>query len=56
MQGDRQKVRGETDGEDDHFREIVVKGTVKREEDENSLVDSIAVSYTHLTLPTSCCV
>ena len=43
MQGDRQKVRGETDGEDDHFREIVVKGTVKREEDENSLVDSIVI-------------
>ena len=43
MQGDRQKVRGETDGEADHFREIVVKGTVKREEDENSLVDSVVI-------------
>ena len=43
MQEAKQTFPGSADGEDDHFREIVVKGTVKREEDENSLVDSVVI-------------
>ena len=43
MQEAKQTFLGNADGEDDHFREIVVKGTVKREEDENSLVDIIVI-------------
>ena len=43
MQEAKQTFPGNADGEDDHFREIVVKGTVKREEDENSLVDSVVI-------------
>ena len=43
MQEAKQTFPGNADGEDDHFREIVVKGTVKRKEDENSLVDSVVI-------------
>ena len=43
MQEAKQTFPGNSDGEDDHFREIVVKGTVKRKEDENSLVDSVVI-------------
>ena len=43
MQEAKQTFPGNADGEDDHFREIVVKGTVKWEEDENSLVDSVVI-------------
>jgi hypothetical protein len=43
MQEAKQTFPGNADGEDDHLREIVVKGTVKREEDENSLVDIIVI-------------
>ena len=43
MQEAKQTFPGNADGEDDHFRKIVVKGTVKREEDENSLVDIIVI-------------
>ena len=39
----KQTFPGSADGDDDNFREIVVKGTVKREEDENSLVDSVVI-------------
>ena len=43
MQEAKQTFPGNADGEDDYLREIVVKGTVKREEDENSLVDSVVI-------------
>ena len=43
MQEAKQTFPGNADGEDDYLREIVVKGTVKREEDENSLVDIIVI-------------
>ena len=43
MQEAKQTFPGNAEGEDDHFREIVVKGTVKWEEDENSLVDSVVI-------------
>ena len=52
MQEAKQTFPGNADGEDDHFREIVVKGTVKREEDENSLVDSVVLSLIHISEPT----